>query len=515
MKRLKSGVVNTLSFVKTADYISNDFSITLEKIVGSGYLTLENLEDNRNLDVCSDFISLNVDLITNELDGGEYFLYLTHGTSTQKYLADVQSYQYNTLGSSIYADSVVLSNEVTSSGGSTNDGDTTNSGTNTGTVSFSIELRDNNYGTMSSPYYVRNTFFIQALASNIHQSITDIKAILTDSDGNQISKTTTVTDYSVQPLSIEFPNEQINYGDIATFVYEGLDSNGDVVYTSSTYDAVIPPKIELFIAESEADAELQRTNGETGIKQYNGDTTSYNLYAYLYSNKSATITLDSTTTQNNFVLANTVGGTILDNPYTITPTQGSMYLVDSDVIPSWTSETMLRTIKFYTRYEWTGGYSTPLLNNIPNLYNFFHYGEISNQMTQMAYAEESIVVNGTTITLEGFSPILYHSHQFSGNDLVLKLGDGSFALNANYINGIAVIQDYSDSTYEEWIISKTEITNNSLAIGGMVGDSYDLYVKVLSPQQSKTITQTKLWVDYGGYWFNVDNNSVDKPHFLV
>jgi len=109
MKRLKSGVINTLSFVKTADYTSNDFSITLEKIVGSGYLTLENLEDNRNLDVCSDFISLNVDLITNELDGGEYFLYLTHGTSTQKYLANIEKGQFaNRDSAGIYGDTVIL-----------------------------------------------------------------------------------------------------------------------------------------------------------------------------------------------------------------------------------------------------------------------------------------------------------------------------------------------------------------------------------------------------------------------
>ena len=74
MKRLKVGVVNTLSFVKLADFTTNSFDVTLEKVVGTGSLTITNLTDLNNLDSCKDFIRINIDLLSNDLDGGSIFL---------------------------------------------------------------------------------------------------------------------------------------------------------------------------------------------------------------------------------------------------------------------------------------------------------------------------------------------------------------------------------------------------------------------------------------------------------
>jgi hypothetical protein len=106
MKRLKVGVVNTLSFVKLADFTTNSFDVTLEKVVGTGSLTITNLTDLNNLDSCKDFIRINIDLLSNDLDGGEYLLTLTNATKNYTFLTEVQDYTTTQSGSGIYADTV-------------------------------------------------------------------------------------------------------------------------------------------------------------------------------------------------------------------------------------------------------------------------------------------------------------------------------------------------------------------------------------------------------------------------
>ncbi len=107
MKRLRVGVVNTISFIKS-DYTVNDFNVTLDKVVGSTTLTLNNLVDVHGLDSCKDFISLNIDLVTNDLDGGEYHLTLTNSGSSIIYLCNVVDHEYTQTGTSIYGDTVVI-----------------------------------------------------------------------------------------------------------------------------------------------------------------------------------------------------------------------------------------------------------------------------------------------------------------------------------------------------------------------------------------------------------------------
>ena len=106
MKRLKTGVVNTLSFVKLSSFTVNSFDVTLDKVVGPGSLTITNLTDLNNLDSCKDFIQINIDLISNVIEGGEYILTITNDGDSYGYLTEVQDYTITQDGAGIYSDSV-------------------------------------------------------------------------------------------------------------------------------------------------------------------------------------------------------------------------------------------------------------------------------------------------------------------------------------------------------------------------------------------------------------------------
>ena len=106
MKRLKAGVVNTLSFVKLSTFTVNSFDITLSKVVGTGSLTITNLLDLNGLDSCKDFIKLNIDLLSNTLEGGEYYLSITNQGSEYTYLCLVEDYTITQTGSGIYGSTV-------------------------------------------------------------------------------------------------------------------------------------------------------------------------------------------------------------------------------------------------------------------------------------------------------------------------------------------------------------------------------------------------------------------------
>lgn len=106
MKRLKKGVVNTLSFVKLSSFTVNSFDVTLDKVVGTGSLTITNLTDLNNLDSCKDFIQINIDLLSNDIEGGEYELTITNDGDSYKYLTEVQDYTVTQTGSGIYGSTV-------------------------------------------------------------------------------------------------------------------------------------------------------------------------------------------------------------------------------------------------------------------------------------------------------------------------------------------------------------------------------------------------------------------------
>ena len=108
MKRLKVGVVNTLSFIKLSSFTTNSFDVTLEKVVGTDSLTITNLADANDLDPCKDFIRINIDLISNVIDGGEYLFTLTNDGESYSFLADVEDYTTTQTGTGVYADTVVF-----------------------------------------------------------------------------------------------------------------------------------------------------------------------------------------------------------------------------------------------------------------------------------------------------------------------------------------------------------------------------------------------------------------------
>jgi hypothetical protein len=109
MKRLRTGSVNTLSFVKNLDYVVNSFDVLLEKVVGNQTVTITDLQDLNNLSICNDFIRLNIDLVTNSLEGGEYYLTLTNASSKVSYLCNVESYTTTQTGTGIYEDTITFS----------------------------------------------------------------------------------------------------------------------------------------------------------------------------------------------------------------------------------------------------------------------------------------------------------------------------------------------------------------------------------------------------------------------
>lgn len=116
MKRLKTGAVNSISFIRNISYTTNSFDVQFEKVVGGTILSLSNLQDVNNLDSCKDFIVLNIDLVTNFVEGGEYYMTITNtgagGSAT--YLCEIEeSYFNNSASTGIYADSVRLVDATT------------------------------------------------------------------------------------------------------------------------------------------------------------------------------------------------------------------------------------------------------------------------------------------------------------------------------------------------------------------------------------------------------------------
>jgi len=108
MKRLKTGVVNSISFIKNLSYTINSFDVTFEKVVGPTALSLTGLQDLLSLDACSDFIVLNIDLVSNTIDGGEYYITISNAGGSSTYLCEVESYSHRVVGSDIYSNSIII-----------------------------------------------------------------------------------------------------------------------------------------------------------------------------------------------------------------------------------------------------------------------------------------------------------------------------------------------------------------------------------------------------------------------
>lgn len=106
MKRLKVGAVNSISFIRNIQYTINSFDVTFEKVVGGTALTLSDLQDQLGLANCSDFIVLNIDLVSNSLEGGEYYITVSNTGGTTTYLCEVESYTTTQGSGGVYSDTV-------------------------------------------------------------------------------------------------------------------------------------------------------------------------------------------------------------------------------------------------------------------------------------------------------------------------------------------------------------------------------------------------------------------------
>lgn len=106
MKKLKSGAVNSISFIKNLTYTINSFDVLFEKVVGSAALTLTDLQDQLSLASCNDFILLNIDLITNSLSGGEYYMTVSNAGGSSTYLCEIEDYTTTKGVSGVYGDTV-------------------------------------------------------------------------------------------------------------------------------------------------------------------------------------------------------------------------------------------------------------------------------------------------------------------------------------------------------------------------------------------------------------------------
>jgi len=93
MKTAKAGLVNYLSFIKTADITIDDFDLVLKSSVGNTTYNFNNIQDLYHLVGCRDFFVLPLNLITTQVIG------------------NVIGYEYDETGIGVYK-SVVSVNDL-------------------------------------------------------------------------------------------------------------------------------------------------------------------------------------------------------------------------------------------------------------------------------------------------------------------------------------------------------------------------------------------------------------------
>lgn len=549
MKRLKAGSVNSISFIRNLSYTINSFDVTFEKVVGGTVLTLSDIQDELGLAICSDFIVLNIDLLSNTIDGGEYYMTISNEGGSTSYLCEVQSYQYNTHGTDIYADSVVLSGDVTGSvtvenseavvpevGGTTSED----------TVSFDLEIYDANYGTIEGDIHLRtDNWAILARATSAHTDIKKFRVVLTDSSGNTATEVIAKnSNANTDIYFVDIDDESINFGDIGTLHYEGLDVNDDVVYTITSRKIYIPPKIEMFVAESLTAANNMLSGNSPTINVIESiNTSTYNLYAYVhdnFSNVAATIK----SRKLNVVLGGMPTSLGTFTPPTMPTTTGVMTELSTDIVPTLSDLNLgvesVVDLFFYAWYEYSDGVRTPLINNLADTYNTLYSVE-ANKVRITPYEEETYTVDGFTFTTEGYSPII-HSYSRMGTDdltsfpnannldpfLALNIGDGQFTVDIrNNVKLLRIQQTFTDGTVLEETLDAFQLRGTSTHYassqisGGLIWTAapnagYDYHIYVFTLDNSKTLYQTKLWIKMDeaiDKWYHIDNGSPESPQY--
>ncbi len=107
MKTAKAGVVNYISFIKTADITIDDFDFKLKSTVGNSEYNFNSLQDLYHLVGCRDFFVLPLNLITTQVLGGDYTLELYNNNVFRgSYLINIIGYAYTETGTGVYGDVV-------------------------------------------------------------------------------------------------------------------------------------------------------------------------------------------------------------------------------------------------------------------------------------------------------------------------------------------------------------------------------------------------------------------------
>ena len=98
MKSVSNGLVNYVSFVRTYDMQVEAYNVKLKKIVGTSEYNFTGLNDIIDTSVnqfCYDFITLAIDLVNTDVDGGDYYLTISGaGGDYAKYLCNVKDHKY-------------------------------------------------------------------------------------------------------------------------------------------------------------------------------------------------------------------------------------------------------------------------------------------------------------------------------------------------------------------------------------------------------------------------------------
>lgn len=107
MKTAKAGLINYLSFIKTSDITIDDFDLILKASVGNTTYSFNSIQDLYHLTGCRDFFVLPLDLITNQVVGGEYTLELYNNNIFRgSYLINIIGFEYESTGTGVYSNVV-------------------------------------------------------------------------------------------------------------------------------------------------------------------------------------------------------------------------------------------------------------------------------------------------------------------------------------------------------------------------------------------------------------------------
>lgn len=113
MRKIINGQINKVSFVYDSAMSSNLFSIFLDKVVGNKTYTFSGLSDPDGIDSCREFVVLDIDLTSTDVDGGEYYLTLSNATDDIiTVMCEAVDYEYaNTVsGNELYSSTVKINN---------------------------------------------------------------------------------------------------------------------------------------------------------------------------------------------------------------------------------------------------------------------------------------------------------------------------------------------------------------------------------------------------------------------